>query len=799
MAVLYANNATTTLSASITNSATSLSVASGKGALFPAITGSDYFYITLTNTAGAMEIAKVTARTTDTFTITRGQDGTTGLAWAAGDKVDLRITKSMLDDLKGERMPAYGPSVGSGGRVMVNMSGNPAWSDANFTYDPIMGQFRATNLRANVGDSAPTWNFNNILHAGNYTSYSPSLTGTGASGTWGISITGSAATVSNISRGNPNVSLNTITTSGFYRINGSEANRPGDWGQLLVVYGGSDTIGQLYFDYTNGAIYSRAGNPSDVGGGGSWSAWRTNLNSANYTSYAPSLTGSGASGTWGISITGNAATATAASTATSATTATTATTANALNTSNSYTGTAFYASDGTNGYFYANRSAIANQAGIQFRTAGITNWYNYLDNSVNTLAWYQTNSNSQVMTLTQAGVLNVTGSITQNGSQVLHAGNYTSYAYPQANTPGSYVTPSGGVNGATNGWSALDGYGTAVPNYGGTDYWVGVWTGGNSSRGIQIAGGYSDAELYFRKGNTAWGTWYRVLNNNNFNNYAPTLTGGSASGTWGISITGNAATATSATTASSTPKVSTSDLRSTALTPGYFGQGLNTVFMANSTDSLSDGGTYHGVVQFQQWSDSSGGGAHQLAFTDNNNIWHRGSSGGLTTWSSWDRLLDSGNYSSYALPLSGGTVTGTARFSVPNNSSYIQIDRTSTSYEAGINFQTAGTTYWWNYTPTGSTSTLNWYANGSIRMQLSNAGILFVNGNTVLHAGNYTSYVSGAQYFGTAATKAIAYNSNTISENITITAGNNGLSAGPVTVSTGFTVTVATGASWSVV
>lgn len=48
----------------------------------------------------------------------------------------------------------------------------------------------------------------------------------------------------------------------------------------------------------------------------------------------PSSTGSGASGTWGISISGNAATATSA---TSATSATTASTANAVNSSNSYT------------------------------------------------------------------------------------------------------------------------------------------------------------------------------------------------------------------------------------------------------------------------------------------------------------------------------------------------------------------------------------------------------------------------------------------------------------------------------
>ena len=39
------------------------------------------------------------------------------------------------------------------------------------------------------------------------------------------------------------------------------------------------------------------------------------LTTSNYNSYAPSLTGSGASGTWGISISGNAATATTAGSA----------------------------------------------------------------------------------------------------------------------------------------------------------------------------------------------------------------------------------------------------------------------------------------------------------------------------------------------------------------------------------------------------------------------------------------------------------------------------------------------------
>lgn len=96
MTIKFTNNATTTLASGITNVATSLTVASGKGALFPTLTGSDVFYATLANTSGTVEIVKVTARSTDTFTVVRGQDGTTAVAWNAGDKVELRVVAADL-------------------------------------------------------------------------------------------------------------------------------------------------------------------------------------------------------------------------------------------------------------------------------------------------------------------------------------------------------------------------------------------------------------------------------------------------------------------------------------------------------------------------------------------------------------------------------------------------------------------------------------------------------------------------------------------------------------------------------
>lgn len=90
MTIKFTNNATTTLAAGINSSVTSLAVASGAGALFPTLSGSDVFYVTLANLSGNVEIVKVTARSSDTFTIVRGQDNTTALSWNAGDKVELR-------------------------------------------------------------------------------------------------------------------------------------------------------------------------------------------------------------------------------------------------------------------------------------------------------------------------------------------------------------------------------------------------------------------------------------------------------------------------------------------------------------------------------------------------------------------------------------------------------------------------------------------------------------------------------------------------------------------------------------
>jgi len=72
-------------------------------------------------------------------------------------------------------------------------------------------------------------------------------------------------------------------------------------------------------------------------------------------------------------------------------------------------------------------------------------------------------------------------------------------------------------------------------------------TGGNAY-GIQVAGQYNQGGLLFSRGCSGgtFSSWRTQLDDSNYNSYAPTLTGGSASGTWGINISGIAAKATRA-------------------------------------------------------------------------------------------------------------------------------------------------------------------------------------------------------------------------------------------------------------
>lgn len=100
---LFANNASSLLAASISDSDLTIQVQVGYGALYPNPGVDEFFAISLENDDGDIEVCYCNARTTDILTVQaagRGQEGTTAQAWTNGQaRVELRVTKGTLDGL----------------------------------------------------------------------------------------------------------------------------------------------------------------------------------------------------------------------------------------------------------------------------------------------------------------------------------------------------------------------------------------------------------------------------------------------------------------------------------------------------------------------------------------------------------------------------------------------------------------------------------------------------------------------------------------------------------------------------
>lgn len=145
LTLLSANNASTVLSAGISASATTLTVNTGTGGLFPSpVSGTSFFKLTLIDAAtGTLtEIVHVTARTGDTMTIVRGQEGTTNRIWSANDIAANMMTAGTLD--------LFAQSGTLGGAALLNV-GTTAGTVAAGNDSRITG---ALQKSANLSDLA---------------------------------------------------------------------------------------------------------------------------------------------------------------------------------------------------------------------------------------------------------------------------------------------------------------------------------------------------------------------------------------------------------------------------------------------------------------------------------------------------------------------------------------------------------------------------------------------------------------------------------------------------------------------
>ena len=179
--------------------------------------------------------------------------------------------------------------------------------------------------------------------------------------------------------------------------------------------------------------------------------------------------------------------------------------------------------------------------------------------------------NSPAYTLDVLGTINAFGNITEKGNATLNSANYNNYV-PALDGTGAHgtwnISISGGVSGTAD--HSAESYSVNLNNEGTKKIVYNAWAGGsgypgyvytgpsNGRFGFSASNGfvdvYTDGHFYSNEGASL------VLDAANFNNYAPTLTGTGASGTWNINISGTAATATTAASLVSTNNYSVQDL-----------------------------------------------------------------------------------------------------------------------------------------------------------------------------------------------------------------------------------------------
>lgn len=136
--ILWANNAQSTLAGAITDTATTANLAAGTGVLFPSPGANQYFVMTFNDAATGLlrEIVHVTNVSTDTITMVRAQEGTTALAWNAGDLALNLVTAGTMQALQ---QIATLPATATGQCTLALSGGNLVLSPKGGSYLVIDG------------------------------------------------------------------------------------------------------------------------------------------------------------------------------------------------------------------------------------------------------------------------------------------------------------------------------------------------------------------------------------------------------------------------------------------------------------------------------------------------------------------------------------------------------------------------------------------------------------------------------------------------------------------------------------
>lgn len=458
-------------------------------------------------------------------------------------------------------------------------------------------------------------------------------------------------------RGSQTIASSIPTTTELSSNNNLSGNwdvtYPGATGHLVQFNTGSGSTRYMqFYSYYSGSLYWRNSTDSTL----NTKSWKTIVDSANYTGIVLKI-GTATKGSATLPIYLNAGTPTACSTTLGVSITGNAATATKLQTARTINGTSFDGSANiTTAYWGATRTITL--SGAVTGSASVNGSQN-----VTITTTYQTGS----IDGHYVGGKKTAGHGSQGTAYTAdtYSSNFVNKAFVAYAERGSwayanngYITTDTGVN--------IPLAGTAIFQWGASDtnktqlFITPMNNSGVSNPAV------NEMLFYTSNGSEYSSGWSRVLTNRNYTIYTVTKTGGGASGTWGISITGNAATA------NRIISHSISDTLANKTTPGY-------LYHAGGSNSVKDkpsGVDAFGVFTMQ----TASGWYGQLLMSSNTSTglyWRTATSlnGG------WKKILDSSNYTAYVNPANFVTSLGT-------NGNYVTWTKNGTTNNLTVPFAT---------------------------------------------------------------------------------------------------------------
>lgn len=480
-------------------------------------------------------------------------------------------------------------------------------------------------------------------------------------------------------RGDQSIASSVPTTTELATSN----NLCGSWnvkytgasGHLVQFNAGSGSTRYMqFYSMYSGSLYWRNSTDSTL----NTKSWKTIVDSANYTGIVLKI-GTATKGSATLPIYLNAGTPTACSTTLGVSITGNAATATKLQTARTINGTSF---DGT-----------ANIVTAYWGTARTISLSGAVTGSASV-------NGSQNVTITTTYQFDSIDGRYVGGNKTANHGSsgtaYTADTYSSTFVNKAFVAfaERGSWAYANNGYVSTDTgvniplAGTAIFQWGASDTnKTQLYITPHNNSGVSNPAA-NEMLFYTSNGSGYTSAWTRVLTHRNYTNYTVTKTGGGASGTWGISITGNAATA------NRILSHTISDTLANKTTPGY-------LYHAGGSNSVADkpsGVDAFGVFTMQ----TASGWYGQILMSSNTSTglyWRTAT----TLSGGWKKILDSSNYTAYINPANFVTALGTSgnyltwtkngvvnNLTVPYATASSRINSSSSVQNTGLTYYSSG-------------------------------------------------------------------------------------------------------------